>query len=44
MEPSINGDLTHGTDLTLSMLLDMGWGLVITPPAPVITGRRFLKR
>ncbi|MEA2569038.1 MAG: hypothetical protein QOI24_1039 [Acidobacteriota bacterium] len=43
MEPSINGDLTHSTDLTLSMLLDIGWGLVITPP-PVITGRRFLKR
>jgi hypothetical protein len=44
MEPSISNDLTHGTDLTLSMLLDIGWGLVITPPAPVITGRRFLKR
>ncbi|MCU1227807.1 MAG: Protease-associated, partial [Acidobacteria bacterium] len=44
MEPSINSDLTHSTDLTLSMLLDIGWGLVITPPAPVITGRRFLRR
>ena len=43
MEPSINSDLTHGTDLTLSMLLDIGWGITIAPPPPV-TGRRFLRR
>jgi hypothetical protein len=25
MEPSINGDLTHNVDLTLPLLLDIGW-------------------
>jgi len=43
MEPSINTDLTHSVDLTLSLLLDLGWGLNAAPP-PAPTGRRFLRR
>lgn len=43
MEPSISSDLTHGVDLTLSLLLDIGWGLSVAPP-PAPTGRRFLRR
>jgi len=38
MEPSINTDLTHGVDLTLSQLIDLGW------TAQPKTGRRVLKR
>lgn len=34
MEPSVNSDLLHGVDLTLYMLMDIGWS-----PAPR-TGRR----
>jgi hypothetical protein len=43
MEPSINSDLSHSTDLTLSLLLDLGWGIVAPAPQPP-TGRRFLRR
>ena len=25
MEPSLNGDLPHGVDLTLPLLRDIGW-------------------
>ncbi|HEX8255298.1 MAG TPA: PA domain-containing protein [Thermoanaerobaculia bacterium] len=35
MEPSVNGDLLHGLDLTLDQLLDMGW------TRPEKSGRRF---
>jgi hypothetical protein len=38
MEPSVNSDLTHGVDLTLYQLLDIGW---VAQPK---TGRRLLKR
>jgi hypothetical protein len=38
MEPSISSDLSHGVDLTLYQLLDIGWSL-----APR-SGRTFLKR
>jgi PA domain-containing protein len=38
MEPSINSDLSHGVDLTLYQLFDLGW-----TPMP-FTGRRILKR
>jgi hypothetical protein len=36
MEPSINSDLLHDVDLTMYMLIDMGW--------TTRTGRRFLQR
>lgn len=36
MEPSINSDLTHDPDLTLQMLVDLGW--------TTRQGRRFLTR
>jgi hypothetical protein len=42
MEPFINSDLSHGVDLTLDQLKDIGW--TIGDPAPPITGRRSLKR
>ena len=38
MEPNINEDLTHGLDLTVPQLLDIGW----TQPRP--SGRRVLRR
>lgn len=38
MEPSISEDLTHGLDLTIRQLIDIGW----TPTSP--TGRRALRR
>lgn len=38
MEPNISSDLTHGVDLTLYQLLDIGW------TAQPRTGRRLLKR
>lgn len=38
MEPSISEDLTHGLDLTVRQLIDIGW----TPTTP--TGRRVLRR
>jgi PA domain len=38
MEPSVNGDLLHGLDLTLYQLLDIGWKL---PPK---SGRRSYNR
>ena len=38
MEPSISSDLSHGVDLTLYQLLDIGWSV-----APK-SGRPFLKR
>jgi hypothetical protein len=38
MEPNVNSDLTHGVDLTVYQLMDMGW---TQPPR---TGRRILKR
>ncbi|HEX7829067.1 MAG TPA: PA domain-containing protein [Thermoanaerobaculia bacterium] len=38
MEPSISSDLSHGVDLTLYQLLDIGW------TAQPFTGRRLLKR
>jgi hypothetical protein len=38
MEPNINEDLTHGLDLTVSQLLDIGW----TQAGP--SGRRVLRR
>lgn len=38
MEPSVNSDLLHGVDLTLYMLMDIGWS-----PAPR-TGRRAATR
>ncbi|MDQ3280074.1 MAG: peptidase [Acidobacteriota bacterium] len=38
MEPSINSDLSHGVDLTLYQLLDLGWTV------PAKSGRPFLKR
>jgi hypothetical protein len=42
MEPAINSDLSHGVDLTIDQLKDIGWA--IGDPAPPITGRRSLKR
>lgn len=54
MEPNINGDLTHGVDITLDQLNEIGWnfGSSTTPtqPAPPtptnggFNGRRFGKR
>lgn len=38
MEPNISSDLSHGVDLTLYQLLDLGW------TAQPKTGRRLLKR
>ncbi len=38
MEPNISSDLTHGVDLTLYQLIDLGW------TAQPKTGRRMLKR
>lgn len=38
MEPSISEDLTHGLDLTIRQLIDIGW----TPTSPA--GRRVLRR
>lgn len=38
MEPAINGDLTHGVDLTVDQLRDIGW--TITSPQ----GRTILRR
>lgn len=38
MEPAINKDLVDGVDLTMYLLMDIGW---TQPPR---TGRRFLKR
>jgi hypothetical protein len=33
MEPRISDDLTHDVDLTLGLLLDIGWG-INTPRGP----------
>ena len=38
MEPNISGDLTHGVDITLDQLIDIGWA---EPPA---AGRTKLRR
>jgi hypothetical protein len=38
MEPNISGDLTHGVDITLDQLVDIGWA---EPPAD---GRKKLRR
>jgi hypothetical protein len=38
MEPNISSDLSHGVDLTLYQLLDIGW------TAQPKTGRRLMKR
>lgn len=38
MEPSINGDLSHGVDLTIYQLIDIGW------TQPTRTGRTILRR
>lgn len=42
MEPNINGDLTHGVDVTLNQLIDMGWSRAADSGPP--SGRRTLKR
>jgi hypothetical protein len=42
MEPAINGDLSHGVDLTLNQLIDMGWTRSADSGPP--SGRRTLKR
>ena len=42
MEPAINSDLSHGVDLTIDQLKDIGWA--IGDPALPITGRRSLRR
>ncbi|HEX7420925.1 MAG TPA: PA domain-containing protein, partial [Thermoanaerobaculia bacterium] len=41
MEPNINGDLTHGVDVTINQLIDIGWSLAANGPP---SGRRTLKR
>jgi hypothetical protein len=38
MEPNISGDLTHGVDITLDQLVEMGW------TEPQAEGRRNLRR
>jgi hypothetical protein len=38
MEPNISGDLTHGVDVTLDQLIDIGWA------EPPIEGRTRLRR
>lgn len=38
MEPSVSSDLTHGLDMTMNQMLDIGWTL------PARSGRRILKR
>jgi hypothetical protein len=38
MEPNISGDLTHGVDITLDQLVEMGW------TEPQAEGRRKLRR
>ena len=42
MEPNINGDLTHGVDLTINQLIDLGWSRATSDGPP--SGRRTLKR
>ena len=42
MEPNINGDLTHGVDVTLNQLIDLGWSRATSDGPP--SGRRTLKR
>jgi hypothetical protein len=42
MEPAINSDLSHGVDLTIDQLRDIGWA--VGDPAPPVTGRRSLRR
>jgi hypothetical protein len=46
MEPSINSDLTHGLDLTINELIDIGWSTSSQAPAEPLppTGRQFLRR
>lgn len=42
MEPNINADLTHGVDLTLNQLIDLGWSRAASDGPP--SGRRTLRR
>jgi hypothetical protein len=41
MEPNVSADLTHGVDLTLNELIDIGWSTTLNSVFP---GRRILKR
>jgi hypothetical protein len=38
MEPNISGDLTHGVDITLDQLVEIGWA------EPPVAGRKKLRR
>ena len=42
MEPSISGDLTHGVDITINQLIDLGWSRAADSGPP--SGRKTLKR